>query len=151
MKGGARVNSGPLPKDPASRRRRNASPSAARVLPVEGYQGPVPEWPMGRCVKSVARVWEQLWRKPQATAWVDLGYEFSVARLAQLMVAAMKPNAPTQVLSEVRQIEDRLGLNPAAMQRLRWEVEDPGQADVVPLHVATGTESRRPPRAVDPE
>src|SRR5574341_1319634 len=123
MKGGARVNSGPLPKDAAARRRRNAAPAASRVLPADGYAGPVPEWPLGRCTKAVGAVWEKLWRKPQAAAWVDLGYEFTVARLAQLMVQAMKPGVLPAILSEVRQIEDRLGLNPAAMQRLRWEVD----------------------------
>jgi len=149
MRGGARINSGPLPKDPASRRRRNAPPAAVRTLPAGGYQGPVPEWPFGRCTKAVAAVWEQLWRKPQGAAWVDLGYEHVVARLAQLMVAAMKPGAPAQMLAEVRQLEDRLGLNPAAMQRLRWVVEEAEPAEVVPLRVASD-ESRRPPRAVDP-
>lgn len=149
MKGGARVNSGPLPKDPAARRRRNLPAQTSRVLPAEGYQGPLPEWPLGRCTKSVASVWERLWRKPQAAAWVDLGYEFTVARLALLMVQAVKPGVLPAILSEVRQIEDRLGLNPAAMQRLRWEVDGGEQADVVQLRVATGADSRRPPRAVD--
>jgi hypothetical protein len=98
-------------------------------------------------------MWEQLWRKPQAAAWVDLGFELVVARLAVLMVAAMKPKALSSTLTEVRQIEDRLGLNPAAMQRLRWKVADPEVTPgETPAPVVSLVErATRRPRAVDPE
>lgn len=131
------MNSGPLPKDSAHRRRRNATPSLLE-LPADGYQGPVPAWPMplGPTVGEAA-VWESLWRRPQAAAWAGQGYELAVARLAVLTVAAMGGDAPSAVLTEVRQLEDRLGLNPAAMQRLRWKIISPeegrGEAEVVPM------------------
>lgn len=135
MRGGARVNSGPLPKDAASRRRRNAPAANLLELPREGYQGPVPAWPvLAPPTDSIAATWRALWRRPQAAAWADMGFENAVARLAVLTVASMDPDAPSAVLTEVRQMEDRLGLNPAAMQRLRWKLADEAEdAEVVPI------------------
>lgn len=135
MRGGARVNSGPLAKDPTNRRRRNAAAVNLQELPRDGYQGPVPDWPVpSPPTESVAATWRSLWRRPQAAAWVGMGFENAVARLAVLTVAAMDPDAPSAVLTEVRQMEDRLGLNPAAMQRLRWKLADEEEdAEVVPM------------------
>ncbi|WP_160051437.1 hypothetical protein [Nocardiopsis sp. FR26] len=136
MRGGARVNSGPLPKDPTSRRRRNTPSANLTELPREGRQAPPPDWPLGEVPsREVADVWLILWRLPQATAWAERGFELPVARLAVLTIAAMEPEAPSAVLTEVRQMEDRLGLNPAAMQRLRWKLadEEDGDAEVVPI------------------
>lgn len=136
MRGGARVNSGPLAKDPTSRRRRNAPAANLTELPREGRQESPPDWPHGEVPsRAVADVWLTLWRLPQAVAWAEQGFEYPVARLAVLTVAAMDPEAPSAVLTEVRQMEDRLGLNPAAMQRLRWKLADEEieDAEVVPI------------------
>lgn len=135
---------GPPPNPNA--RRRNATPSLVK-LPADGYEGEIPEWPLGRRTKAAIQVWEQLWRTPQAHAWVQLGYTRSVARYVQLLLAAEKPDASAAVLSEVRQMEDRLGLNPLALLRLRWQIDEPG--DVVPLRAASGGQRRI--RAVDSE
>jgi hypothetical protein len=48
----------------------------------------------------------------------------TVARYAVALVAAEQPGATPYLLSEVRQLEDRLGLNAVAMRRLMWEVTD---------------------------
>lgn len=136
MRGGARVNSGPLAKDPTSRRRRNAPAANLTELPREGRQGPPPDWPLGTIPsREVADVWLDLWRLPQAAAWEYQGFDYPVARLAVLTVAAMAPDATSAVLTEVRQMEDRLGLNPAALQRLRWKVaeEEAEDAEIVPI------------------
>ncbi|WP_067967502.1 phage terminase small subunit [Nocardiopsis trehalosi] len=135
MRGGARVNSGPLPKDAASRRRRNAGPSMVE-LPRDGRQGDAPDWPLpGTPDEAVAVVWDALWAKPQAAAWESGGFEHVVARLALLTVAALSDEASAAVLGEVRQLEDRLGLNPAALQRLRWKLAEAEEeaAEVVPI------------------
>lgn len=81
-------------------------------------------------------VWCELWATPQAVAWEQRGYLRSVARYVVLDVqasrslddvddsklyAAMLANQ-TRLLPELRQLEDRLGLNPKAMRSLMWEV-----------------------------
>lgn len=104
-------------------RRRNARPEWEQ-LPAE-YDGPVPEWPL-RTERSDSEIdlWESLWSKPQAKMWALGRYERVVARYVIVTVIAEDPSSPNAaLLSEVRQLEDRLGLSPMAMKRLQWEVE----------------------------
>lgn len=89
------------------------------VLPSTGRAGDAPRWPLsGRAPK----VWGELWVLPQAVAWEQLHHERVVARYARALVRAEKPDASAAVMSEVRQLEDRLGLSPMAMLRLGWEI-----------------------------
>lgn len=113
---------GPAPKDPASRRRRNASVGKT-VLPSGGRVGDVPAWPLSRDEPSL---WADLWRTPQAAAWERLGWTRVVARYAVLIEAVEDSEGvpAAALLGEVRQMEDRLGLNPKAMRSLLWEVAD---------------------------
>ena len=135
---------GPPPKPPEQRRRRNATPSTVR-LPAEGREGPIPPWPLSKPTKGEASVWGELWGTPQAVAWERLGWTRTVGRYARLLVKSEKPGASTFSCGEVRQMEDRLGLTPMAMLRLRWEiVED---------EVAEARKEVQVPRlrAVDPQ
>jgi hypothetical protein len=93
-----------------------------RQLPAGGRRGATPSWPIGDPTEAEAQVWSELWRTPQAAAWETLGWTRAVARYCRVVVAAEAPGAPAMVLSEVRQMEDRLGLSPLAMRRLEWEV-----------------------------
>jgi len=62
--------------------------------------------------------------------WEELALVRTVARYAVALVAAERPGATPYPLSEVRQLEDRLGLNAVAMRRLMWEVIDaPGDEE----------------------
>lgn len=108
---------GPAPKPANERRRRNASPSMQK-LPAAGRSGPPPAWPLaGRAPK----VWLRLWALPQAVMWEKLHMQRIVARYAAILPAAEA--GERYAMSEVRQMEDRLGLTPMSMLRLRWEVE----------------------------
>jgi hypothetical protein len=53
--------------------------------------------------------------------------------LRPLLVASEKPSARPSLLNETRQMEDRLGLTPMAMLRLRWEVDSATPAPVTPI------------------
>jgi hypothetical protein len=68
-----------------------------------------------------------------------------VARYVRLLVHA-EATTRSEVLSEVRQLEDRLGLTPLAMLRLRWEVA----TDEVAERRAGRAASSSRPRVVDP-
>jgi hypothetical protein len=74
-------------------------------------------------------VWRELWATPQAIAWETFGWTRVVARYAKLVVEAEQADAPLSLLSEVRQLEDRLGLTPMAMKRLQWEIVDEQAVD----------------------
>jgi hypothetical protein len=114
---------GPAPKHPDDRARANADPFGPLTkLPPEGYQGPIPSWP-----ESIARdplehdlLWGELWRTPQAAAWVRMGV--GVQRVVARYVILQSGKLSEKILPEIRQLEDRLGLNPLAMLRLRWDV-----------------------------
>lgn len=106
---------GPAPKPDGQRRRRNAT-VAMTQLPTR-REGPVPSWPLagGR-----PDTWDALWVLPQAVAWERARSERVVARYALLLDKV--ESGLVALAPEVRQLEDRLGLTPMAMLRLRWEV-----------------------------
>lgn len=112
---------GPPPKHPDQRRRRNAAPSLTQ-LPAEGRRGDPPEWPLPRPTAAERSFWAEVWATPQAVAWERLGWVRTVARYVRLAVQAEKPKASAAVCAEVRQMEDRLGLTPMSLLRLRWEI-----------------------------
>lgn len=124
---------GPPPKRPEGRRKGGSSSGltgAVTYLPAEGRQFEAPRWPYDLFLDGEHQLWRDLWATPQAAAWDRLGAGTVrvVARYVRLScraegVAAGKSSlADAQVLGEVRQLEDRLGLSPMAMLRLRWEV-----------------------------
>lgn len=124
---------GPAPKPDDQRRRRNATMPTTR-LPAEGRKGRAPAWPLSRATAAESKFWQEIWKTPQATAWERLGWTRTVARYARLAVAAEEPRAQATICSEARQLEDRLGLTPMSMLRLRWEV--------VPNEVAEARQDR---------
>lgn len=113
------AGTGPPPNPNA--RRRNARP-AFRRLPADGRRGDPPTWPLYRPNKAELTLWDQLWASPQAAAWEELGWMRTVARYCRITIAAEKRSATAAVMSESRQLEDRLGLNPKAMRSLGWEI-----------------------------
>lgn len=123
---GARLMPGP-PPNPNARRRRWSRP-LVRLLPV-GRDGEAPAWPLpGRSTKGELALWAELWRSPQAAAWEDLGWLRVVGRYARLVVLAERRSVTAALLGEVRQLEDRLGLNPMSLKRLGWEIGGPQAA-----------------------
>jgi hypothetical protein len=81
-----------------------------------------------------------------AVAWERLGWGEQVARYVRVLVVAEQPNLSIPALAEARHLEDRLGLNPLALVRLRWEI--------VADEVAEARQEREQParrlKAVDP-
>jgi hypothetical protein len=91
-------------------------------LPAEGRKGRTPPMPkMWDWSADDRQNWKQLWRLPQAAAWESAQHHEFVARLVILRrLFREEPTAP--VSAEMRQLEDRLGLNPKAMMQLRWRI-----------------------------
>jgi hypothetical protein len=85
-------------------------------------------------------LWGRLWATPVAVAWEAMGWQDVVARYARVLAEAEMPlvdghdvdwhmvsareRAITGARAEARQLEDRLGLNPISMLRLRWVIGD---------------------------
>ncbi len=94
------------------------------ALPAEGRKGRPPALPALRpWVKADRDHWVLLWRKPQAVAWEREGHIDFVARLLALRHDFVNGEGNAAGVSgEMRQLEDRLGLNPKALLGLRWRI-----------------------------
>lgn len=117
----------PYPKPDGERRNRNAKPFAWTALPAAGRKGKTPSLPTvagHRWMQSTVAWWKKLWATPQATQWREDDPELT--RLALIHQTVWLPGAApaAALLSEMRQIEDRHGLNPKAMLQLRWRIEE---------------------------
>lgn len=120
---------GPAPKPEGQRRNRRPAPGFVH-LPESGRTGRVPGWPLvDGYTEPVRLLWRSLWRKPQAIQWERLGMERIVARYALKVLEAERPDASNGVMGEARQFEDRLGLSPMALLRLRWEIVPDADAE----------------------
>lgn len=125
------AGNGPPPTPDSQRRRRNAPTFEWVALPVAGRAGPPPSLPDWRTWHpATAAWWERLWAKPEATQWDQDGSTLWV--LAALYDDLITGEASvSQVSAEMRQHEDRHGLNPKARNGLRWIVTEAGEdADV---------------------
>lgn len=119
-------------------------------LPLEGNTKPAPDWPLTYATEEELYRWEQVWKHPAAVVWDQQQLYFVIARYVRDCIRAEDPKASAILKAEVRQAEDRLGLNPTAMMRLRWEVAQDE------LNAKRNDEPRRPNasrrlKAVDPE
>ncbi|GHH83828.1 hypothetical protein [Streptomyces capitiformicae] len=147
-RGGARAVSGPAP-DPRSLRSTKAQDKGGwRTLPAEGRQAPAPDWPLTTASERELDLWEDLWVKPQAVAWEDMGQELEVALFVRTLAEAERADGRVDVKKMVRGYLDSLGLSVAGMNRNRWKVapalEDQGED--VP---ETAAPPVRPPSARD--
>lgn len=111
---------GPSPNPNA--RRQNKPTFEWVALPVEGRPGAAPKLPGWRkWSPATSRWWKDLWAKPQATQWEQDGSTlWTLACLYDDLIAGRADAA--KVSAEMRQHEDRHGLNPKAMNQLRWRL-----------------------------
>ncbi|MER7799012.1 hypothetical protein ABTX71_01640 [Streptomyces parvulus] len=146
-RGGARAVSGPAP-DPTSLRSAKAMDRGGwRTLPAEGRGEPAPDWPLTTPSDRELDLWGDLWAKPQAVAWEDMGQELEVALACRTLAEAERADGRVDVKKMVRSYLDSLGLSVAGMNRNRWKVAPAvEEADAAPAAVA---ESVRRPSARD--
>lgn len=112
-------------------------------LPLAGRDGPPPKLPSWRQWQTATKSWwRDLWAKPQATQWEQDGSTlWTLACLYDDLIAQRAEAA--KVSAEMRQHEDRHGLNPKAMLQLRWRLaadDTPEQSQ--PASVASIAERR---------
>lgn len=139
--GGARARSGP-PPDPNALRRRPRDAGEWWTLPADGREGDPPTWPLSRVKKRELEVWTDLWRKPQAVAWEQLGQNYEVAMYVRRLVQAEAPMAMPALGTLVRQLGEALGLTIPGMARNRWKI-GPAAAPAIAAPVAPTRRSAR--------
>lgn len=145
--GGARGRSGPAP-DPNAFRRDRAGDATWTVLPLEGFQGDVPEFPLERIAcfdiyyvdkqrvkefdadATAARMdreislWESLWRKPQAFMWAKLGLEYEVAAYVRAFIESTGPDSNSGLKTAALRMAAEIGLSLPGMGSLRWKFSE---------------------------
>lgn len=120
------------------RRRRNAPTFDWTWLPYEGRSGRAPKmpelpapWKRGRSSAwsaSARSYWRWLWSTPQATQWDQTGLTLHTAVILKEAIER-DPLHASKHSAELRQVEDRHGLNPKALLQLRWKIK-PAPNDV---------------------
>jgi hypothetical protein len=121
------AGSGP-PPNPGSRRQSGSQAHTWLDLPASGFDGDVPEWPLGPSIlvetlgtaDRELDLWETIWRTPQAVAWHRNGWDRDVALYCRFFTIG--ETGRLDEAKEARMWSDRLGLNPAAMLKNRWRV-----------------------------
>lgn len=129
-RGGARNRSGP-PADPNSGRsdRRGFKLTA---LPAEGYDGPVPEFPLEGATARELEVWADLWRTPQACAWSmpsESWRQRTVAMYCRTFVRCEAPDAGASLIGQLHRFADQIGMTTAGLAEMGWKVAPDEVAD----------------------
>ena len=98
-------------------------------------------------------LWDELWTTPQAQMWEELAWNRDVAQYVRWKVRAEMGYLPAA--QEARQWSDRLGLNPLALLRLRWEIEKVAEASAAgdrrrDAAAKKDEAAKKKPAAVDP-
>lgn len=143
-RGGARAVSGPAP-DPRSLRSTKAMDKGGwRTLPAEGREAEPPEWPLTTAAERELDLWDDLWAKPQAVAWEDMGQELEVALFVRTLAEAERADARVDVKKMVRGYLDSLGLSVAGMNRNRWKIAPAVEGPVGVSEAGQEPAARRP-------
>jgi hypothetical protein len=143
-RGGARAVSGPPPDPNSLRQVKAAERGGWRTLPADGRAGEPPEWPLTEATDREWVLWEDLWVKPQAVVWEDMGQELEVALFVRTLAEAERPEARADIKKMIRGYLDSLGLSVSGMLRNRWKIAPSADAVVLDLPTATAAAPRRP-------
>lgn len=125
MASGGHARSGP-PKQEGSAR-ADAAGYKLTELPADGYDGPVPDWPLTPGASEVEEsYWERAWRTPQACIWSRQEWRWlipDVARWVRLAVRCDEPDAPATLLARLPTAKDDVGMTPAGLARMGGKIK----------------------------
>lgn len=98
------------------------------VLPLAGCDLPAPDMPSGRDWTPAERdLWQALWESGQATMWDD-SFVPIVAMYVRITCDAFTGRVTAGLAAEARYYADHLGLSPAGLKTLGWELEREGDS-----------------------
>ncbi|MFJ4987907.1 hypothetical protein ACIP9H_29400 [Streptomyces sp. NPDC088732] len=137
------MTSGPPPDPTSLRSAKTMDKGGWRTLPAEGRPGDLPEWPLTEATDRELDLWHDLWAKPQAVMWEEMGQALEVALFARTLAEAERADARVDVKKMVRGYLDSLGLSVAGMNRNRWKIA-PAIEEPVEVPSAAPAPARRP-------
>lgn len=126
---------------------------APKALPAEGYDGPVPRFPLPKATSRERDVWRWAWRQPQAHAWAEQGEWRSdmVAEWVRMKVRAEDLDSPASLLTQATAMRHQVGLTPAGLRENGWVISKPAATEsevTAAIERAAGTSSRDRLRSV---
>lgn len=122
-RGGSRNRSGPKADEKSERSDRRGYRLTA--LPSEGYDGPVPDFPLPSPSKRELEVWAEAWRTPQACAWSmpsEAWRSHTVAMWVRVKVRCEDPEAGAALLGQLHRFADQIGMTTAGLAEMGWKV-----------------------------
>jgi hypothetical protein len=123
VSGGSRARSGPAP-DPNALRRDRKDDAAWVSLPVGGFDGEIPSFPLSNALTTEVELWLTLWRKPQAAQWSKLGLEYEVAAYVRAFLESVEAEASAGLKTAVLRMAAEIGLSLPGMHSLRWKFSE---------------------------
>ena len=121
--GGARMRSGP-PPDPNALRRDRKDDAGWTVLPIEGFSGEVPNFPLAGALGAESELWTELWQKPQAVMWAKIGMKYQVAAYVRAFLESVEAEASAGLKTAVLRMEAEIGLSLPGMNTFRWKFSE---------------------------
>ena len=122
-RGGPRNRSGPKAREDSARSERRGYNLTA--LPSEGFDGPVPDFPLPDPSERELEVWEAAWRTPQACAWSMPSERWrtrTVAMWVRLSVVCESPEVGAAHLAQLHRFADQIGMTTAGLAEMGWKV-----------------------------
>lgn len=119
---------GPTPKDPNVRARRNKS-TTRRTLSVEHdvKAPPLPKLPDVEWLPITRKWWRELWASGMAPEYLEV-HRFGLFRVAMLFNKFFDPDTELKQQLDIQvrleKAEADYGINPMAMRRLEWQIEE---------------------------
>ena len=122
-RGGARNRSGPPPNEKSERSDLRGYKLTA--LPAQGYDGPVPDFPLPAPTGRELEVWEQAWRTPQACAWSMPSESWRIPTVGlwvRVKVRCEDAEAGAALLGQLHRFADQIGMTTAGLAEMGWKV-----------------------------
>ena len=122
-RGGARNRSGPLPSEDSARSESRGYKLDS--LPVEGFNGEAPEFPLPQPTKRELDVWAWAWTTPQACAWAQPSERWrlhTIAMYVRTFVICEGSDATAADKGSLHRFADDIGLTPAGLRVNGWAV-----------------------------
>lgn len=122
-KGGVRNRSGPQKDENSGRSDRIGYKLTA--LPAEGYDGPVPDFPLPNATTRELDVWAEVWRTPQACAWSMPSESWrasTVALYVRTRVRCEAEDAGASLIGQLHRFADQIGMTTAGLAEMGWKV-----------------------------
>ena len=145
--GGARRNAGRSP-DPDALRRDRKDDASWVTLPVEGFTGNVPDFPLNaipvydiywdnkvrvkefdadateKLRERELALWADLWAKPQAFMWARLDLKYEVAAYVRGFLESTSAESNSGLKTAALRMAAEIGLSLPGMHSLRWKFSE---------------------------